>query len=137
MYSKKQAQIGASLFNQAPTEVPAEYSNYSNIFLAKNATKLPEHTGINDHAIKPEKGKQLLFSSIYSLGPVKLETLKTYIKTNLPNNFIRPFKSPTRAPILFNKKPNRSFHFCRDYRGLNNITIKNQYLLPLIGKLLD
>ena len=51
---------------------------------------------MNEHAIKLEKDKQLLFGPIYSLGPVELETLKTYIKTNLANGFIQPFKSPAR-----------------------------------------
>ena len=99
--------------------------------------ELPENIGINEHTIKLKEGKQPPFESIYNLGPVKLETLKTYIKTNLANNFIRPFKSPAGALILFNRKPDRSLRLCVDYWGLNNITIKNQYPLPLIGELLD
>ena len=63
--------------------------------------------------------------------------LKTYIKTNLANGFIRLSKSPARAPIFFDRKPNRSLRLCVDYRGFNNITIKNQYPLSLIGKSLD
>ena len=92
---------------------------------------------MNEHAIELEEGKQPPFGPIYSLRPVELEILKTYIKTNLANGFIRPSKSPTGALILLNKKPDRSLRLCMDYRGLNNITIKNQYLLPLIGKSLD
>ena len=80
---------------------------------------------MNDHAIKLEKGKQLLFDLVYSLGPVELETLKIYIKTNLANNFIRSFKFSARAPILFDRKSDRSLYFYADYWGLNNITIKN------------
>ena len=105
--------------------------------MAENAAKLPENTGMNEHAIELEEGKQPPFGPIYSLGVVELETLKTYIKTNLANGFIRPSKSPARAPIFFDWKSDRSFRFCVNYRGLNNITIKNQYLLPLIGKSLD
>ena len=92
---------------------------------------------MNEHAIKLEELKQPLFRPIFSLGPVKLETLKTYIKTNLANSFIWPSKSPTRAPILFNQKPDRSFCLCVDYWGLNNIIIKNQYPLPLISESLN
>ena len=114
-----------------------EYSDYIDVFSAENAVELPENTGMNEHAIELKKGKQPPFGPIYSLGSVELETLKTYIKTNLANDFIRPSKSPARAPILFNWKPDRSLRFCVDYRGLNNITIKNRYLLPLIGELLD
>ena len=134
---QSRAQVGALLFNEASTEVPAEYSNYGDVFSAENAAELLENTGMNEHAIELEEGKQPPFGPIYSLGPVELETLKTYIKTNLANDFIRPSKSPARAPILFNWKPDRSLRFCVDYRGLNNITIKNRYLLPLIGELLD
>ena len=92
---------------------------------------------MNEHAIKLEESKQPPFRPIYSLGPVELETLKTYIETNLANGFIRPSKSPVRAPILFDRKPDESLRLCVDYRGLNNITIKNRYLLPLIGESLD
>ena len=131
------AQVGALLFDEAPTEVPAEYSDYSDVFSAENAAELLEKTGMNEHAIELEKGKQPLFGPIYSLGPVELETLKTYIETNLANGFIRTSKSPAGAPILFDRKPDGSLRLCVDYRGLNNITIKNQYPLPLIGESLD
>ena len=129
IYSKRQAQIkasiGALLFNKAPTKVPAEYSNYSNVFSVEYVAELPKNTGMNEHAIELKEGKQPPFGLIYSLGPVELETLKTYIKTNLANGFIWPFKSPTEAPILFDRKPDRSLRLCVDYRGLNNLIIKN------------
>ena len=137
VHSKRQAQVGALLFDKAPTKVPAEYSDYSNVFSAENAAELPENTGMNEHAIELEEGKQPPFGPIYSLGPVELETLKTYIKTNLANGFIRPSKSPAGAPIFFDRKPDGSLRLCVDYRGLNNITIKNRYPLPLIGESLD
>ena len=115
VYSEKQAQVGALLFNKAPTEVPAKYSNYSNVFSAENTTKLLENTEMNEYTIKLEEGKQLLFGLIYSLGPVELETLKTYIKTNLVNGFIYPSKSPAGATILFDKKLDGSLRLCIDY----------------------
>ena len=131
------AQVEAILFNEAPTKVPAEYSDYSDVFLVENATELPENTGMNKHAIELEESKQPFFGPIYSLGPVELEMLKTYFKTNLANGFIRPSKSPVKTPILFDWKPNESLCLCVNYRGLNNITIKNRYPLPLIGKSLN
>ena len=42
---------------------------------------------MNEHVIELEEGKQPPFGPIYRLGPVELETLKTYIKTNLANGF--------------------------------------------------
>ena len=32
--------------------IPTEYSDFADIFFPELALKLPEHTGINDHAIK-------------------------------------------------------------------------------------
>ena len=56
------------------------------------------------------------------------------MKTNLANGVIRPSKSPAGALILFIQKKDGSFWLCVNYWGLNNLTMKNQYPLPLIGK---
>ena len=97
--AQSEAEVGALLFDEAPTEIPAEYSDYNDNFLAENVAELPEKTGINEHIIELEEGKQPPFRSIYNLGPVELETLKTYIETNLANSFIRSSKSPAGAPM--------------------------------------
>ena len=99
--------------------------------------ELPENIGSNKHAIELQDGKQPLYGPIYTLGAVELETLKTYIKTHCKTGFIWPSKSPADAPILFDKKQDGSLWLCVNYRGLNNLTIKNQYPLPLIGEALD
>ena len=52
MLSKKQAQVGVLLFDKASTEVPVEYSDYSDVFSVENAAELPENIGMNKHAIK-------------------------------------------------------------------------------------
>ena len=88
VHSKKQAQIKALLLDKAFSEIPVEYSSYSNVFSVENIIKLPENTKINKYTIKLEENKQPSFRPIYSLKLVELETLKTYIKTNLTNKFI-------------------------------------------------
>ena len=137
IHPAREAQIALLKANEAPVTIPVEYSDFSDVFSEKSAAELPEHTEINTHAIDLEEGKQPPYGPIYSLGPVELETLKTYIETNLANGFIRPSKSPAGAPILFDRKPDGSLRLCVDYRGLNNLTIKNRYPLPLIGESLD
>ena len=92
---------------------------------------------IKDHTIKLVDDWQPLYDPIFSLGPVKLEILKAYINNNLANSFIRLFKSPARASILFDKKLNGSLRLYVDYQGLNNLIIKNWYFLFLVKKLLD
>ena len=125
------------IVEEAPTKVPDEYANFADVFSPDLAAELSEYTGINDHAIELVDDQQPFYGPIYSLGPIELETLKAYIETNLANGFIRPSTSPAGAPILFDQKSNSSFWLCINYRGLNNLTIKNRYLLPLIGELLD
>ncbi len=41
------------------------------------------------------------------------------------------------ALILFIPKDDGIIRLCVDYRGLNKITVKNRYPLPLISELLD
>ena len=117
--------------------VSKKYTNFLDVFSKKSAAVLSEGFDINEHTIDLEPDNQLPYELIYSLGPVELETLKTYIKTNLANGFIQPSKSPIEALILFVRKLNGSFCLCVNYRGLNNLIIKNWYSLALIGKLLN
>ena len=69
--AQNRAHVRVILFHEAPTEVPVEYSNYNNIFSVKNTADLPENTEMNEHAIKLEESKQLLFGAIYSLGQME------------------------------------------------------------------
>ena len=48
IYLKKKAQIRALLFNKVFIKILAEYSNYSNIFLAKNILKFLKYIKINN-----------------------------------------------------------------------------------------
>ena len=116
--------------------MPNKYTDFADIFSPKLATKLLEHR-ISNYAIKLLDNQQPPYGSIYSLGPVKLEILKTYIENNLANGFIRPSKSPAGAPILFDKKPDGSLRLCVDYRGFSNLIIKNWYPLSLVRESLD
>ena len=101
--------------DKASITVPAEYSDFKNVFTKESAAILPKHTKINIHAIDLKEGKQPFHETIYNLRPMELEILKTQIKINLANKFICLSKSPIDAPILFDKKPNESFQFCVNY----------------------
>ncbi len=137
VHPSRGAQIAHLKVDEAPTEIPSEYTDFADIFSSKLAIELPEHTEINDHAIELVDDREPPYGPIYNLGPVELEILKAYIENNLASDFIRPSKSPAGAPILFDKQPDGSLRLCLDYRGLNNLTIKNRYPLPLFGKSLD
>ena len=135
IHPNRKAQI-ASLFNEK-VKIPEKYSDFTNVFSEEKALVLPERIKLNERAINLEDGKQPSQGPIYSLGPVELENLKTYIKTYLKTRFIWSSKSPASAPILFDKKLDDSFCLCVDYQGLSNLAIKNRYPLPLSKESLD
>ena len=113
IHPDREAQIGF-LFTKE-VKILDEYSDFTNIFLEKKALVLLEHTKSNKHAINLKDDKQPSYRLIYSLGPVKLKTLKIYIKTHLKTGFIQSSKSPVGAFILFDKKPDNNFRLCIDY----------------------
>ncbi len=137
MHSSRRAQIAHLKADEAPFKVPCKYANFADVFSPKFGTELPEHTGINNHAIKLVDDRLPPYGPIYSLGPIELEILKAYIENNLANGFIWPSKSPAGALIFFDKKPDGNLRLCVDYQSHNNLTIKNRYPLPLVGESLD
>ena len=74
---------------------------------------------------------------MYPLSPLELRTLHEFLDEHLSLSFIHPTSSPHGAPVLFVKKKDGSLRLCVDFRGLNRITKKDRYLLPLISDLLD
>ncbi len=137
MHPSRIDQIAHLNADEAPFKVLGKYADFADVFSPKLTAELPKHTRINNHAIKLVDNWQPLYGSIYSLRPVELKTLKAYIQNNLARGFIRSSKFPAEAPILFDKKPDGSLRLCMDYWGLNNLTIKNWYPLPLVEKSLD
>ena len=115
VYPSRRPQVSGLIAEEAPTKIPAKYSDFTDVFSPDLASELPKHTRIIDYAIELVDGQQPPYGPIYSLGPVELETLKTYIKTNLANGFIRPSKSPVGTLILFDRKSDNSLRFCIDY----------------------
>jgi hypothetical protein len=63
--------------------------------------------------------------------------LRKYIKSALKKGWIRPSKSLYSVPILFVPKKDGKMRLYVDFRGLNRITVKNRYPLPLISEILD
>lgn len=88
-------------------------------------------------SIELEDGKTPPFGPLYALSELELKALSEWIEDNLSKGFIRASRSPAGAPILFVKKKDGSLRLCVDYRGLNKVSIKNRYPLPLIPEALD
>ena len=119
------------------SQIPAEYHDFLDVFSKSKADKLPDHNPQFDHSIKIEDGKQPPFGPIYNMSETEAEALRDFLKENLNRGFIRQSQSSCGAPVLFVKKKDGSLCLCVDWGGLNAITKKDRYPLPLIPNLLD
>jgi len=90
-----------------------------------------------DHAIdlkeifKPQKGR------IYPLSKNKREEVQNSVNDQLRKGYIRPSKFPQTLPVFFVGRKDGSMRIVMDYYNLNDQTVKNNYLLPLITDLID
>jgi hypothetical protein len=100
------------------------------VFKKKNADRY-------DCPIDLQEGANSPFGPIYGLSKLELQAFRTYLNENFEKGFIQPSKLPTKALILFVKKKDGSLCLCVNYRGLNKITIRNLYPLPLTPQVLD
>ncbi|SGY83011.1 BQ5605_C009g05613 [Microbotryum silenes-dioicae] len=116
--------------------VPSEYHHLLAAFSKVKADQLPPHRKF-DLSIDLEDNTTPPFGPLYPLSETELQTLSSWLKENLSKNFIRASTSPAGAPVLFVRKKDGSLRLCVDYRGLNKITRKNRYPLPLIPEALD
>ena len=83
------------------------------------------------------EGKELPFKPIFLLPETKLKVLKEYIDESIKKGIIRKSISLVGVLIFFIGKKDRGVRPIIDYRGLNNITVKDRYILLLVDKLRD
>jgi len=131
--------IGMALYtdedgDDIKVKILPEYQNYADILSQEWLNTLPEHTKYN-HRVCLVPDAMLPDRPIYPLPKKELEALWDYIKEIEDHGKMRRSSSPIGAPILFVPKPDGTLWLCADYQGLNKITIKNQYLLPLMREL--
>jgi hypothetical protein len=134
--------IGSLTATQAPnteqiTEIVLkEYHDYMELFGEALAQELPPHPTF-DHQIRIKDGKEVPFGPIYHLSEKKLGALREFADHMLAQGKITESDANMGAPIIFVPKPNGKLCLSVDYRGLNAVTIKDQYPLPLMDELRD
>jgi len=84
------------------------------VFSKAKASELPPHRDY-DLKIDLEEGTSPPLGTLYSLSPVELSALWTFINENLNTGFIRPTASSHAAPVLFVKKKDGSLRLCVDF----------------------
>ena len=137
--SKKQT-LTSKLVEQARSqkgsgEIPAKCQWHSKVFSEEAAKHFPE-SWIWDHAIelKPNTPSTIP-GKVYQLTQDEQKALLDFVKEQQMKGYIHPSKSPYVAPFFIKKKDGKLWPV-QDYWWLNEWTIKNHYLLPLISELI-
>ena len=112
--------------------VPPCYHDLAEVFCKAKATSLPSHRPY-DCAIELFPGSTPPRGRLFSLSAPEREAMEDYVRDSLAAGIIRPSSSPAGAGFFFVEKKDKTLRPCIDYRGLNDITVKNRYPLPLIS----
>ncbi|QRV99279.1 Transposon Tf2-1 polyprotein [Ceratobasidium sp. AG-Ba] len=117
--------------------IPEEFMEFIDVFSEELFKKLPEHRSF-DCNIDFEEGSDLPKpAKVYPLSPIESRTIKEFIDQELADGKIRPSKSPIASPCFFVKKKDGSLRLVTDYQKINNITIPDQFPMPLQVELVD
>src|SRR5258705_9766476 len=115
--------------------IPEHYKDFTDVFSEEAFAHLPPHK-VWDHAIELHPDAKLPRGRTFPLSPAEQKELDEFLRENLVNRQIHPSKSPIGAPVFFIKKKEGSLCLVQDYWKLNEIMVKNSYLLPLVSNML-
>jgi hypothetical protein len=117
--------------------VPEHYWHFSKVFSDAKSEQLPEHQPW-DHTINLKEGApETVRAKVYPMPPNEQRELNAFLEDNLRKGYITPSKSPMASLVFFIKKKDGKLRLVQDYWKLNDITIKNRYLLPLPADIIN
>jgi len=114
--------------------LPKEYHDFLDVF-EKRPLEKPPTRGRHNITIELKEGAVLpRIQGLRRISEEEAKIVEKYIKDNLVKGWIVPSSFKYASPILFVRKANRALRLCMDYRGLNKVTKKDSYPLPLIDE---
>jgi hypothetical protein len=130
-----------SEYNQQTTDTPPLPDELANLLhqfqdIFQEPTGLPPHRDC-DHHIPLKEGAKPPNIRPYRMSHSQKNSVELLIKEMLQKSEIRPSTSPYSSPIILVRKKDKSWRLCVDFRGLNDMTVKNKFPIPVIEDLLD
>ncbi|XP_016195972.1 uncharacterized protein LOC107637034 [Arachis ipaensis] len=111
-------------------------------FLTKYASIFAKPSGLppqraHDHCIPLVKDTEPVKARPYRYPHIQKTQIELMVQEMLDEGIIQPGKSPFVSPILLVRKKDGTWRFCTDYHALNNITIKDNFLILTVDELLN
>ncbi|KAK3548563.1 hypothetical protein QTP70_014484 [Hemibagrus guttatus] len=116
--------------------LPQLYADFWEVFSEERADRLPGHQ-VWDCAIDLLPNTSFPKGRIYPLSLLESKAMEDYIEGALAAGHIWPSTSPAAAGFFLVSKKDGGLHLCIDYRGLNAITVRYSYPLPLVPAALE
>ena len=134
--------LKAKTYSDPKEKLPKKYHPWLDVFDWTAAEHLPPHQKNQDHTIQlePKADGSVLevpWGPLYTMSQNDLLVLCNTLNGLLDKEFIHVSQSSATTLVLFVKKPGGGLWFCVDYCGLNKITRKDHYPLPLIQETLN
>ena len=93
-------------------------------------------TSVVTHRIETESARPVR-QLLRRYPPAHLEAISKHVDNFLQQGVIEPATNPGASNIVLVRKKDNSYRCCIDYRGLNNVTVKDRYPLPRVDSCLE
>ena len=118
------------------------FADFASVFPDKLPNVDPATNGLPTpgsvlHKIALHSGAQPYTRPLRRMSTQELDELKKQLQEYLDSGRLRPSESPWGTNVIFAKKKDGTLRFCVDYRGLNDLTVRNSYPLPHMEDLFD
>lgn len=118
-----------------PATLPTGLWEFADVFRPQNSSLPPLRPGY-DLEINLKPGCVAPSSRSFVFSPNEEEELRAYIDEQISKGNMRKSSSSAASPIFFVKADGKANRPCVDYRGLNPITVRDQYPIPVLDMLL-
>ena len=110
---------------------------YADVFPEKLPSTLPPERGV-EHSIQLKPGAiPPPVRPLYHQSSKDSAVIQQYVEEGLASGMLQRSTSPYGAMVIIVRKKDGTHRVVIDYRGLNDITVKNRYPLPLTDELFD
>lgn len=126
--------INTQSLHEVPLQLQIVLSTFQELFILPK--QLPPSRNVDRYIHTISNSKPINVKPYHYPHFQKIEIEKLVVNM-LASGIIRPIISPYSSPVILVKKKVGRWHFCIDYRALNQITILNRYPIPIVDEFLD